>query len=185
MKIKWRKWNRAIHRDLGYIFFATTIIYAISGIAVNHIKEWNPNYNITVREVQLNLPEQKESIKKDMIIEALKTIGEDENYKKHYFPDPSVLKIFLDGGNIQVDLTNGAGYLEKISRRPILHAVNFLHYNPGKWWTLFSDIFAGALILLAITGLFILRGKNGIKRRGAILTALGIIIPLLYLILFY
>jgi hypothetical protein len=40
------------------------------------------------------------------------------------------------------------------------------------------------LILLAVTGLFILGGKNGISGRGAWLTALGIIIPALFLIFY-
>jgi hypothetical protein len=83
------------------------------------------------------------------------------------------------------DLDSGSGTIEKIKRRPVLHAMNFLHYNPGKWWTLFSDIFSVALILIAITGLLILKGRNGITRRGAILTIAGIIIPIVYLALFY
>ena len=95
------------------------------------------------------------------MLELLKSIHEEDNYKKHYFPSSYELKIFIDQGNILIDLETGEGYIEKIQRRPILHAVNYLHYNPGKWWTLFSDIFAGGLILLAFTGLFIIRGKNG------------------------
>jgi len=184
MKFKWRKWNRAIHRDLGYIFFAMTVIYSISGIAVNHINDWNPNYNITYQHVFFDLPETNRP-DKSQVLELLKTIGEEDNYKKHYFPSSYELKIFIDQGNILIDLDTGEGYIEKIKRRPILHAMNYLHYNPGKWWTLFSDIFAGGLIILAFTGLFIIRGKNGIKRRGAILTVLGIVLPVLYLILFY
>jgi hypothetical protein len=38
---------------------------------------------------------------------------------------------------------------------------------------------------LAITGLFLVRGKKGITGRGAWLTALGIIIPLVYLIIYF
>ncbi len=185
MKIKWRKWNRAIHRDLGYIFFAMTVIYALSGIAINHINDWNPNYVIKSKDVHVNLPANKNEISKQTILNMLKQFGEEDNYKKHYFPGGTRLKVFLDGGNLVVDLQSGNGVLENIHRRPVFHAVNFLHYNPGKWWTWFSDIFAGALIILAITGLFIIRGKNGIKRRGAILTIIGIIIPILYLIFFY
>jgi len=60
-----------------------------------------------------------------------------------------------------------------------------LHYNPQKWWTIFSDIYAASLIILAITGLFILKGKNGITGRGAWLTILGTLIPLLFLLLYY
>ena len=31
---KWRRWNNVLHRDLGYLCVALTIVYAISGIAV-------------------------------------------------------------------------------------------------------------------------------------------------------
>jgi hypothetical protein len=185
MEFKWRKWNRAIHRDLGYIFVAMTIIYSLSGIAVNHINDWNPNYAISVSEFNAEIPNQAQMIDKETVINMLTGIGEQNNYKKHYFPRNDQLKVFLDGGNVVVDLNTGSGYKEKIKRRPVFHLVNFLHYNPGKWFTLFSDIFAGALIVLALSGLFILKGKNGIKRRGAILTAVGIIIPLIYILIFY
>ena len=40
----WRQGFRAVHRDLGYIVVSLTIAYALSGIAVNHIDDWNPNY---------------------------------------------------------------------------------------------------------------------------------------------
>lgn len=185
MEFKWRKWNRAIHRDLGYVFVALTIIYSLSGIAVNHINDWNPNYVISMREFKAEVPDQAQMIDKETVLNMLDRIGEKSNYKKHYFPRSSQLKVFLDGGNATVDLLSKSGYLEKIKRRPVFHLVNFLHYNPGKWWTLVSDIYAGALIILAISGLFILRGKNGITRRGAILTGVGIIIPLIYILIFY
>ncbi len=184
MKFKWRNWNRAIHRDLGYIFFAMTVIYSLSGIAVNHLQDWNPNYRITLMEVQFNGPLDRKAITKDDILNFLDDMG-GEKYKKHYFPTRNQLKVFIDEGNVVVDLTSGKGYLEKIERRPILHAANYLHYNPGRWWTLFSDLFAGGLIVMAFTGLFVLQGKNGISRRGAVLTTAGIIVPLVYLIIFY
>jgi len=185
MKIKWRKWNRAIHRDLGYLFVAMTIIYSLSGIAINHLNDWNPNYVITIYNVHVDLSHEKSSIDKNEVKNILGRIGEEDNYKKHYFPGNNQLKVFIDGGNVIFDLDTVDGVVEKIKRRPLFHAMNFLHYNPGKWWAIFSDIFAGALIVLAISGLFIIRGKNGIKGRGAILTIIGIILPILYLIFFY
>jgi len=162
-----------------------TVIYALSGIAINHINDWNPNYVIKSKEIHVDIPSSRNEIDKKVVLNMLKQFGEEDNYKKHYFPGGTRLKVFLNSGNMVIDLDTGDGILENIHRRPVFHAVNFLHYNPGKWWTLFSDIFAGALILLAITGLFIVRGKNGIKRRGAILTIIGIIIPIIYLIFFY
>jgi len=49
-----------------------------------------------------------------------------------------------------------------------------------KW---FSDIFAAALILFAITGIFMVRGPKGIIGRGGIYAIAGIIIPIIFLIL--
>src|SRR3954447_4776248 len=37
---RWRAWLRAIHRDIGYLAIGFTVIYAISGIAQNHIEDW-------------------------------------------------------------------------------------------------------------------------------------------------
>lgn len=181
---KWRKWNRAIHRDLGYFFFAMTVIYGLSGIAVNHINDWNPNYSITRTLVDFEKPISKK-ITKAEVIELLKKYDEDDNYKKHFFPNATLLKVFLDGGSILIDVETGEGEIEKISRRPVFHAVNYLHYNPKKWWTLFSDAFAIAMVVLALSGLFILKGKNGITRRGAWITAIGIIIPAVFLLMYY
>ena len=43
-----RKWSRILHRDIGFFFIGTTLIYAISGIALNHMADWNPNYSVEV-----------------------------------------------------------------------------------------------------------------------------------------
>ena len=55
-KIKfWRKWSRILHRDIGYFFIGTSIIYGISGIALNHLSDWNPNYSVTLKSFTTNL----------------------------------------------------------------------------------------------------------------------------------
>ncbi|MCK7473004.1 MAG: PepSY-associated TM helix domain-containing protein [Rhodopseudomonas palustris] len=70
--------------------------------------------------------------------------------------------------------------MRRITRRPFFREMNYLHYNPQESWTWISDVFAGALIILAITGLFLVRGAKGITRRGAWLTILGIVIPIVF-----
>jgi len=185
MKIKWRKWNRIIHRDLGYFFFGMTIIYAVSGIAINHNDDWNPNYKIEHKNISVDLPSDKTQISKEDVLNMLDIYGEKENYKKHFFPGKYDLKIFLISGTVDIDLSSGNGLIEKKHKRQFLHQVNYLHYNPINWWTIFSDIFAVGLVLLAVSGLLIIRGKKGIKGRGAWITAIGIIIPIIYLIIFY
>ena len=37
LKKRWRGWLRAVHRDFGYLAVGFTLIYAVSGIAINHI----------------------------------------------------------------------------------------------------------------------------------------------------
>ncbi|MFC2151199.1 PepSY-associated TM helix domain-containing protein [Bacteroidota bacterium] len=184
--MKLRKINRNVHRDLGYIFFFMTIIYGLSGIALNHIHEWNPNYIVKNTEIFIKeAPIIKEKLNRKGVISLVKTYAPAEKFKNYYFPNENTLKVFIKDGNINIDLHTGQGIIETSKRRPILHPVNYLHYNPRKWWTLISDIYAISLMLLAITGLFILKGKNGIKGRGAWLTALGIVIPIVFLLLYY
>lgn len=180
--MNWRKWNRILHRDFGYLFFGMTVIYALSGIALNHIKDWNPSYIIETENIAMAFTAPADSLSESDVRKLLVPLGEENNYKKHYYPASSTLKIFLNGGSLTVNTKSGEALLEKVSRRPFFYYANILHYNPGKYWTLFSDLFCGALVLLAITGLFIIKGKKGITGRGAWLTAAGIIIPLLFLI---
>ncbi len=182
--MNWRKINRVLHRDFGYFFVATSIIYGLSGIALNHLNDWNPSYVVNTRTIRVNDLPPKENITRNYVFTLLDRLGEKNNYKKYYFPKNNRLKIFLDGGSVVIDLDSGEGIIEKLRRRKVFHDMNYLHYNPGTWWTWFSDIYAGALILLSITGLFILRGKNGIKGRGAWLALAGLIIPLVILYFF-
>lgn len=179
--MKWRKLNRVVHRDFGYFFTATTLIYAISGIALNHVKDWNPNYIITSKKISVDEIPAKSLMDKAWILGLLDATDNRKNYKNHYFRNNGELKIFLKGGSLILNPATGEGWLEKIRKRPVFHEINYLHYNPGKLWTWFSDIYAGALALLAITGLFVLKGKNGITGRGAWFTLAGAVVPLVLL----
>ncbi len=184
INFKWRKWNRATHRDLGYFFFAMTVIYGLSGIAINHISDWNPNYIYINKSIETGHSIDRK-ITKAEVLEILDKAGEKDSYKHHMIVNSEILRIFLDGGSAYIDIETGVGTIERVKRRPIFHAVNYLHYNPKKWWVWFSDAFAIGLIVLAFSGLFILKGKNGITRRGAIITIAGIIIPTIFLLLYY
>ena len=68
--------------------------------------------------------------------------------------------------------------------RFFLRAANWLHLNRGKKaWTYVADSYAGALLLLAMSGMFMIAGKKGFFGRGAVFVALGIAIPVLYVTL--
>lgn len=185
MAFNWRKWNRIIHRDFGFFFFGMTIIYALSGIAINHINDWNPSYSVENSYYEISHPQQFGDANKEKVLELLELVDEDKrSYKKHYYPRPGLLKVFLKKGSLILNTETGDASIEKLSRRPVFFYVNYLHYNPGSWWKWFSDIYAIALIILAVSGIIMNKGKKGLKGRGGIYLAIGIIIPLVFLIFF-
>ena len=178
-----RKWSRILHRDIGFFFIGATIIYGLSGIALNHLHDWNPNYVVKVNDFNTKISLEKSSNIKENVLLLLDEIDNRKNYKSHYFPESGLIKIFLKGGSsVLVNTETGRGRAEYLKKRVVFYEVNYLHYNPDNWWMWFSDIFAGALILLAITSIFMVRGKKGTWGRGGIYIAAGIIIPILFLI---
>lgn len=182
--MKLRKLNRLTHRDVGYLITGMTIIYALSGIALNHKHDWNSNYIIDQRHFTTDIEFTRDSDNDEKVQQLLEELGETKNFKASYYPSGDKLTLFLHGGSAIVNTETGEGYVERISKRPLFYQVNFLHYNPGKWWKWFSDIFCVALILVTITGLFIVKGKHSITRRGAVLVAIGVILPVLFLFLY-
>ncbi|MCA9733664.1 MAG: PepSY-associated TM helix domain-containing protein [Deferribacteres bacterium] len=181
--MKWRKWNRIIHRDLGYIAFGLTMVYAISGFAVNHIHDWNSNY--TFEKVMTSVgpvadistavtPEQIQ-----LVLQKLDLNGEIKNT----FPvSPEKLQIFLEENSIMLEVKTGEAIYEKVSQRPGLFEMNVLHLNKLRGsWTLVADIFAVVLIVLAISGIIMIKGAKGLAGRGKWLTAAGIVVPIVYL----
>ena len=179
--MRWRKINRVLHRDLGYFFFGMTIIYAVSGVALNHRHQWNPNYIISHEEFTTTIDIPADQIDENYVVSKLGDLDIDANYRTHLVAGDN-LRIFVEGGSVNINMVEGTGNYEIIRKRPVFHQLNYLHYNnPKGLWTWLSDIYAGGLFILAITGLFVLRGKNGITGRGAWLTGAGIVIPLLYL----
>lgn len=176
-----RRLNNAIHRDLGYFLAGTTILYAVSGLAVNHLSDWNPNFIITRQDVRAPIPKDLDSVSRQWVLGVLEPLGEQTHYRSHDFPTPSKVKIYLDEGSVFVDLASGQGIYESVKRRPLLYQINCLHLNPKRAWLVFSDVFAVALMVVSLTGLFVLKGANGISGRGAILATAGVLTPLLFM----
>ncbi|MCA1744435.1 MAG: PepSY-associated TM helix domain-containing protein [Bacteroidales bacterium] len=55
-----------------------------------------------------------------------------------------------------------------------------LHENQVKGWSYVADIYAGILIFLALSGLFMVPGKNGFMRRGIWWFVAGIVLVLVF-----
>lgn len=179
-RIPWRKWNAATHRDLGYLSVALTLVYGISGLAVNHVHQWNPNYAKTKRVEQIRPLPSEESTER--LAEAAKAqLQPTGTFKSAFQPDDDTLQLFYKEATYSVDLPTGKVLVEAVQPRPVLFALNQLHLNaPKRLWTWIADLYAIALIVLAGTGMFIIKGRKGITGRGAWLVGLGAAIPTAY-----
>jgi hypothetical protein len=161
------------------------MIYAVSGIAVNHAADWNPNYRVVTKTIRISPLEPGKILSADQLRAILSQIGETEPVKNVFYPDPEHVRIFTANHTIEVHLSTGEVLQEQVTPRPLLYPMNFLHLNhPKAWWTWMADLYAATLAILAITGLFVLKGKKGITGRGAWLTTIGILVPLVFLWLY-
>lgn len=177
---RWRGWLRAVHRDFGYLAVGFTIIYALSGIAINHISDWDPNFkarerSLTIAAIPAELPDD-EAVKR--VLAATGTGTPDDVYRAG-----DELRLTYSGGS-QVTVIGTQVTVQERSSRFFFRVANWLHYNRGKKaWTYLADIYAVMLLYLALSGIFMIKGKLGLKWRGTILISLGIAVPVAYVAL--
>jgi uncharacterized protein len=177
-----KRWNRNVHRDLGYFISALLIAYCISGLALNHSDAWNADFILHKDTIQIPVDMNSMNMTKQDILKLSALVGEDA-YKVYDFPTPDQVKIYFDKASFHVNFKERVGLYERIQRRPLFYQTNLLHRNSIKHWKWVADIFAILLIGINLTGLFILKGKYGITGRGMWLMLLGFLPPLIALII--
>ncbi len=172
---------RTLHRDAGYLAAGLTVVYATSGIAVNHLADWDPNFQQVQEEhtVALPLPEAPELAAKQ-VLAALK-IGEPTT--DVYAAAPDRLEVSVGERTLIVDPTSGHVLIQGQSPRFFFRAVNWLHLNRGKKaWTYVADGYAAFLLFLVVSGLFMLPGRKGLVGRGGVLALVGALVPVAYVV---
>ncbi len=179
---KIRRLNIVTHRDLGYFFSSLIVVYCLSGIALNHINDWNPDFVITKDSVSVEKTYTREEISDETILKFSGLVGH-ESFKVYDFPTHDQVKIYYDNASLHVYFRDGVAIYENVSRRPIFYQSNILHRNNIKGWRWFSDVFALILIVINVTGVFILKGKHGVLGRGKWLIAAGALPPIIALVL--
>lgn len=115
-----RRWSRNVHRELSFFFSGMLLIYAVSGLVMNHRDTINPNYSVEQRRYVVGEPlPARDRLTRDDVVRLLAPLDEADNYTKHYFPESDVLKVFLKGGSsLTVRLSDGEAFYEKLTRRP-------------------------------------------------------------------
>lgn len=181
-----RRILRVLHRDIGYFLAGLTVVFCVSGVAVNHVESWNPSYARTERAVALGaLPAgDLEAMEREVIARVPLSRSE---VRGRRLESASSFRVFLDeGGEVTVDPATGEGTLLRVRARPVLFQANVLHLNHVKGsWTFVSDAFAVLLAGLAISGLFMLGGKTGFMGRGKWFVAGGLVVPVVFLVHYY
>ena len=177
-----RRLLRALHRDTGYLVAGLTVVYAVSGIAVNHIEDWNPTWHL-VREERRFAP-MPVTDRETMTAELVRVLELPGPPRSAFRRAPEQIELFYDGWSVQADVTAGVASTMRPSERPLLGDANHLHLNhPRGAWTFVADAYGFLLAGLAISGLFMIRGRLGLRGRGKWLLAAGLALPALFLLL--
>lgn len=175
IKKRWRAWLRSFHRDFGYLAIGFTVIYAVSGIAQNHIEDWGDVSYRTYETTKTITPISDDAPDAAAIATVAALVD---------FGKPTAT--FRAGDEVRLEYANGAkvtaiGPLVTIQgreRRAFIGAANWLHTARNrKGWKYVADVYAALLLYLAISGIFMIKGKLGLKGRGAILISLGVAVP--------
>jgi uncharacterized protein len=176
IKKRWRAWLRAFHRDFGYLAIGFTVIYAVSGIAQNHIEDWG---DVSYRTFESSksitpIPDAVSDEQAIATISGLAGLGK---------PTSAIRA----GDEIRLEYANGSKVtaigsevtIQGRERRAFIGAANWLHTARNKkGWKYVADVYAALLLYLAISGIFMIKGKLGLKWRGAILITAGVAVPM-------
>lgn len=181
-RIRVRPWLRAIHRDAGYFVIGMTLIYALSGLAVNHIGQWDPNFDQIERQHRVSVPLSGDE--KTVARTVLSSLDVTESPADVYAVDDVQVDVVLEHRTFHVNRKTGVVDEEGQKPRFFLRLANWLHLNRGKQaWTVIADGYALILLYLASSGLFMLPGKKGLAGRGALIAAAGVLVPVAYVVL--
>jgi hypothetical protein len=177
----WRPLLRAVHRDMGYVVVGLTLIYALSGLAVNHIADWDPNFKSYETAHELGpLEGEPEAIAATVRAK----LGIAASPREVYAASPDDVEVLFDRRTLHVNPLTGHVVDEGQKPRFLLRVANWLHLNRGKKaWRYIADAYAAVLLFLSVSGMFMIKGPKGLVGRGAILVAAGIAIPVLYVTL--
>jgi len=178
---RWRAWLRSVHRDIGYLAVGFTVIYAVSGIAMNHIDDWDPNFRAseTTRAIAPITDATPDAEATQRVVAATGIASK-------------VADVYRAGDEIRLTFESGAKAtaiadtvtVQTRRDRFFFRVADWLHATRGKQaWKFIADLYAALLLYLAISGIFMIKGKLGLRWRGAGLIALGLAAPIGYIVL--
>ncbi len=181
IKKRWRAWLRAVHRDVGYLALGFTVIYSLSGIAMNHIDDWDPNFHATETTRKI-APIPDELSDADAVKRIAGVAGHTGKIDDVFRAGDEVRLTYADGS--KVTAIGDSVTIQTRRDRLFFRVADWLHATRGKQaWKFIADAYAVLLFYLAISGIFMIKGRLGLRWRGATLIAIGLAAPLGYIVL--
>lgn len=179
---RFRKICRVLHRELGYLVAGLVVIYALSGLAMNHRHHWDPAFAEARETLTIEAPGTGPMSEVQPLV--LERLGITEPVKNIWRASEEDLEIYLEKSQYEVNLATGEVVHSGPRRRPVLFDLIFMHRNNGHGlWTVIGDVFGVAMILLATSGIFLVKGGKGLAGRGGVLLAVSLLVPLIYSLL--
>ncbi len=173
---KIRKWLRILHRDLGYFAVGISLVYAVSGIILNHKKQGvDPAFKVIA---------ESSVIQKDLSINDFQSYWEEEIEEvklnrivkvKDYY------RLYMHGGLGDYSPATGELNYEVYKKRNLVFFINKLHLNQKNYWLGIADFTAIVLLFLALSGLAMIKGKKGFKKRGVYFMIAGFLLVVVYI----
>ena len=201
--MRWRRWLFKLHRDIGFVCVGLTLVYCVSGVAVNHRHDWDYNYALEVTTHQIGAASEligpnlggatagEEVLARErqpeLVAALLRRIGRSEAPHNVFWRGQRRLTLFFAEGDTDIvdyDPVAGEAVHERKRDRFLLRQLNALHLNePEGPWTWIADVFAVALLFLAISGMLMVKGRKGLRGRGGVYVALGVVLPIAAILL--
>nr|WP_233348448.1 PepSY-associated TM helix domain-containing protein [Henriciella algicola] len=195
----WKRQARTWHWMSGAICLLGMLLFALTGITLNHAHQIPANTEITEREMVLPA-DALASISPDITIEdgailpaeIVRSVRREINVnlagEAGEWTDIDVyVSLPRPGGDgwISIDRETGEVFYEGTSRGAISY-LNDLHKgrSTGPVWSLFLDIFAVACAVFCLSGLWLLQIHSPRRRSTWPLVAGGLAVPALLLLIF-
>lgn len=172
------------------------LLFAITGITLNHAAQIEARPAVTERQAELPAALHKQLLAQSPesgVPEALRQwieseLGVDLADRSAEWSDGELyIALPRPGGDAWLSLTLESGeVLYESTDRGWVSYLNDLHKgrNTGAAWSWFIDIFAGVCVLFSLTGLLLLQRHATVRPSTWPLVGLGLIVPVLLALLF-
>jgi len=197
-KAFWLKQLHTWHWMSSAVSLVGLLLFTITGITLNHAAEIEAKPVIEERTAQLPaallgriVPKDGEAERAPLPAPVAAWVAETFSVKAggeaEWSPDEVYLALPRPGGDgwVAIDRATGEATAESTDRGWISY-LNDLHKgrNSGTAWKWFIDIFAGACLVFAITGLFLLQLHAAKRPSTWPIVGVGLLIPVLVALIF-